>query len=146
MILASTQSSFIPGARIEVSDPDFQSLFSAALSKVPPDVLPIHTLAEVRLRHKGRLPGLVGLTWYGTRQRRPDAKAKQHITFYTDLLDKLSNEAKMAVIAHELAHAWLNEHMRPEQSRNREKEADDLAIRWGFGGQFAALETETEAV
>jgi Zn-dependent protease with chaperone function len=142
---ASTEPNLVPYARVEVPDPDFLRLFSATVSNVPRDVLPIRTLVKVRLRRKGRLRGLAGLTWYGTRQR-PNTKARQHITFYTHLLDQLSKEAKVAVIAHELAHAWLNEHLRPEQSRTREKEADDLARRWGFGEELAALENETETI
>lgn len=50
------------------------------------------------------------------------------------------------MIAHELAHAWLNEHVRPAQSQKREKEADSLAGIWGFEAELAELDRETEPV
>ena len=71
---------------------------------------------------------------------------RQTITFYSSLLDELSDLAATAVIAHELAHAWLNEHVRPEESRRREREADDLARAWGFGPELDALDREAETV
>lgn len=68
----------------------------------------------------------------------------QSITFYTDLLEQLSEKASVGVIAHELAHAWLNEHVSPEESQVREREADELARSWGFGKNLDALDLETE--
>jgi Zn-dependent protease with chaperone function len=68
----------------------------------------------------------------------------QKITFYSELLDQLSDAAALAVLAHELAHAWLNEHVAPEQSKSREKEADRLAKSWGFTEELDALANETE--
>ncbi len=70
----------------------------------------------------------------------------QVIRVYTDLLSQLSEEAAKAVMAHELAHVWLNEHSGPEDSQKREAEADDLARRWGFGYELEALGQETEPV
>jgi hypothetical protein len=52
----------------------------------------------------------------------------------------------MAVIAHELAHSWLNEHVSPGQSLKRESEADALARRWGFGHELNELDNETETI
>ena len=52
----------------------------------------------------------------------------------------------LAVMAHELAHAWLNEHIRPEASSAREDDADMLAEMWGFDGELEALASETEPV
>lgn len=86
------------------------------------------------------------MVWCGVRLGRPSSGVNQTITFYTDLLYRLSDDAKAAVIAHELAHAWLNEHERPEQSKRREKQADDLAREWGFGEELAQLDKETEPV
>ena len=74
------------------------------------------------------------------------SRPKQTITFYSSLFDALSDRAALAVIAHELAHAWLNEHVRPEESRSREHEADDLARQWGFGAELDALDREAETV
>ena len=74
------------------------------------------------------------------------SRPKQTITFYSSLFDALSDKAALAVIAHELAHAWLNEHVKPEQSRNRELEADRVAREWGFGSELDALDREAETV
>ena len=68
------------------------------------------------------------------------------ITFYTNLMDKLTDRAVVAVMAHELAHAWLNEHLRPEASRTREDDADMLAEMWGFEEELSALAEQTEPV
>jgi SprT-like family len=83
----------------------------------------------------------VGLTTY-TMADESDARPRQTITLYARLLDELSDEAATGVIAHELAHAWLNEHEGPEDSRRREQQADDLARNWGFGEELAALDRE----
>ena len=74
------------------------------------------------------------------------SRPRQTITFYSSLLNALSDPAATGVIAHELAHAWLNEHVRPEESRTREREADDLAREWGFGPELDALDAEAETV
>ena len=60
---------------------------------------------------------------------KPD-KGVQTIIFYSELLDQLSDEAATGVIVHELAHAWLNEHLSPLSSIRSETEADDLARSW----------------
>jgi hypothetical protein len=74
------------------------------------------------------------------------SRPRQTITFYSELLDALSDPAATAVIAHELAHAWLNEHVRPEESGQREREADALARDWGFGPELRALDREAVTV
>jgi len=94
---------------------------------------------------------VVGLTTFIIGGYAPNGVADEEsgahtITFYTDLLDQLSDKAVMAVMAHELAHAWLNEHLRPEASRVREDDADMLAEMWGFGPELQALAAETEPV
>ena len=90
------------------------------------------------------MKGLVGLTVYSlVEQGKKSGKNRQRITFYTDLLDRLSDRAAVGVVAHELAHAWLNEHISPEASRKREGEADELARKWGYGVYLEALEAET---
>ncbi len=92
----------------------------------------------------------MGLTTYritGSGHRRGKSKAdqgRQIITFYSDLFDQLSDEAATGVIVHELAHAWLNEHVSPLSSRRREREADELARNWGYGRYLDALDAETD--
>ena len=96
------------------------------------------SVRRVSLRKVGRLPGLVGLTrWSGGRQT---------VTFYSLLLDELSDKAYSAIIAHELAHAWLNEHDKPEESARREREADELVARWGFGEELSELSRQAESI
>lgn len=106
------------------------------------------------------MPGLVGLTRWSGRDWREDGEREgddsdyrgraprgtQTITYYSLLLDQLSDEACVAVIAHELAHAWLNEHVLPHQSPEREREADELAASWGFGRELAQLNCEADPI
>jgi hypothetical protein len=129
---------FVSQAKIERADERFNRLFSSVTSRVPLDVPPLSTVGSVAVKKTGKLPGLVGLTrWYDGRQT---------ITFYTTLLARLSDAAYMAIIAHELAHAWLNEHEKPSQSAQREREADELAAKWGFSEELARLEREAESI
>ena len=89
----------------------------------------------------------VGLTRYhDVKYLLVFSRPEQRITFYSDLLDALSEKAAEGVVAHELAHAWLNEHVRPEESPERETEADRLAREWGFGPELDALDREAETV
>ena len=74
------------------------------------------------------------------------SRPRQTITFYSSLLDALSDPPATAEIAHELAHAWLNEHVRPEESTEREREADALARKLGFGPELNALDREAVTV
>lgn len=97
------------------------------------------------------MEGLVGLTTYccvtaGGDPKHPQRPATQRITFYSELLDEISDESAIGVIAHELAHAWLNEHTFPEDSKKRELEADDLARGWSYGGYLDALAAETDTL
>jgi len=94
---------------------------------------------------------VVGLTTFYVEGFAPNGVVKEEsgahtITFYTNLMDKLTDKAVIAVMAHELAHAWLNEHLRPEASRTREDDADMLAEMWGFEEELAALAEQTEPV
>jgi hypothetical protein len=47
------------------------------------------------------------------------------------------------VVAHELAHAWLNEHV-SQVLETEGREADELARAWGCGRYVEALEAETK--
>jgi len=147
-------SAFLRNAEIDVPDDRLLVLLSAAVSRVPPGTAPLQSVLRVGLKRRGEMPGLVGLTrWgeeaYGSVTRGPGrtpGRGRQTITFYTELLNQLSEKATLAVIVHELAHAWLNEHLSPEESEAREEEADRLAREWGFGEELDALEGETEPV
>lgn len=50
------------------------------------------------------------------------------------LMNKLNPEDKQAVIAHELAHVYLEHDNTPfnEKKKDKEQEADDLIRSWGF--------------
>ena len=142
---------FLPQADLDMNDSKYLNLLIHALSRIPPGTPPIRSLRKVRLRKRGSLEGLAGLTRflmadYKTRGADVDELGRHIVTFYTGLLSQLSDPSVVAIIAHELAHAWLNEHVRPEESRRREREADILAEKWGFGEELATLASETEPV
>jgi hypothetical protein len=129
---------FLENAKIDEKDDRFTRLLSEVLSRIPPEVSAVSSVRRVSLRKVGRLPGLVGLTrWSGGRQT---------VTFYSLLLDELSDKAYSAIIAHEFAHAWLNEHDKPEESARREREADELVARWGFGEELSELSRQAESI
>ena len=125
-----------------------RALMSGALSGFPSDVPPLQSVVEIRMRKKAT-KGTVGLTVYRGIESSTGGGGKnadqgtQIITFYSELLDRLSDEAAKGVIVHELAHAWLNEHVSPRSSKQRERETDELARVWGFGRYLDALDAET---
>jgi len=124
----------------------FQRLFFAAVLRPPADVPRITSVRSVSVSGR-KTKTTVGLTRYSrTRYFLVLTRPRQTITFYSSLLGALSDPAATAVIAHELAHAWLNEHAKPEESREREREADALARKWGFGPELDALDREAQTV
>lgn len=126
-------------------DRNFSRLLREAVIRPPKDVPRITTVRSITL--SGRpTKTMVGLTRYSRVRFFFLSRPRQTITFYSTLLGALSNPAAMAVIAHELAHAWLNEHVKPEESKEREREADALAREWGFGPELDALDEEAETV
>jgi Zn-dependent protease with chaperone function len=134
------------GFILTAKDPRFRRVFRSAVTRPPASAPRITTVKSVVLSNR-RTKTTVGLTRYSnTKFLIVFSRPRQTITFYSDLLSALSDPAATAVIAHELAHAWLNEHVRPEQSAEREKEADDLARTWGFGRELDALDREAETV
>ena len=140
---------FISSANVKVRNPRYRSLLFECLSRIPQNGSPLKFPTEIRLMKRGDLPGIVGLTTFSLEGYAPrgigNANQGEHsITFYTGLLNRLSSSAVLAVMAHELAHAWLNEHVRPEASKAREEDADLLAEMWGFGAELEALAAETE--
>ena len=137
----------IIGERFTLTSRDrrFTRLFSEAAKRPPKDVPRITTVRSVTLS-KRPTKTMVGLTKYSRVRFFFLSRPRQTITFYSSLFGALSDRAAMAVIAHELAHAWLNEHVTPEESKNREREADALARKWGFGPELDALDREAETV
>ena len=141
---------FLPRASLDLKEDRFLRLFLRTISHIPASGHPIQSVAQVRLRKRGSLPGLAGLTTYMLKESYQTNFVGNHpsdthvMTFYSTLLSKLSDEAVEAVMAHELAHAWLNEHIGPEASKQREEDADMLAEMWGFGPQLRALADESE--
>jgi len=144
--LSSRDSGLVVGRYTLSRDPRFRRLFDEANAR-PPSVAPrITTVRSVMLSNRPTKT-TVGLTRYSrVRYFWVLSRPRQTITFYSSLLDALSDSAATAVIAHELAHAWLNEHVRPEESKEREREADDLARDWGFGPELDALDREAVTV
>ncbi len=133
------------GFTLSSKDRRFTRLFRAAAKRPPKSVPKITTVRSVVL--SGRLTKTtVGLTRYSRVRFLFLSRPRQSVTFYNSLLDELSDPAATAVIAHELAHAWLNEHVCPEESKRRETEADSLAREWGFGPELEALDREAETV
>ena len=136
---------------LKVDKPRYRLLLLGCLDRIPRSGHRINLPTEVRLKRRGSLPGVVGLTTYSVTGFAPNGVAVEAggthaITFYTNLLDQLSDRAVTAVMAHELAHAWLNEHLCPEASKTREDDADMLAAMWGFESELEALGEETEPI
>jgi len=139
-------SGIVAGSYTLSRDRRFRRLFRGANVRPPSSVPRITTVRSITL--SGRpTKTTVGLTRYSrVRYFVLLSRPRQTITFYSSLLDALSDPAATAVMAHELAHAWLNEHVRPEESREREREADALAREWGFGPELDALDREAVTV
>jgi len=141
----------LSNATIRVQNPRYMALLHECLHRIPATGLPVRLRTDILLKRRGTLPGVVGLTTFCVEGFAPNGVATEEsgthsITFYTDLMDKLTDRAVVAVMAHELAHAWLNEHLRPEASKTREDDADMLAEMWGFEAELAALAEQTEPV
>jgi len=140
---------FFANGSIRVVNPRYRSLLRECLGRIPDSGRQVRLRTEIRLRRRGTLPGVVGLTTFYVEGYAPNGVAKEEsgahtVTFYTNLMDKLTDRAVVAVMAHELAHVWLNEHLRPEASKSREDDADMLADMWGFQEELSALAEQTE--
>ncbi len=131
--------------RIEANDQRFLRLLAAALARPPPSVPRIRSVRTITLTSRSTKT-TVGITRSKIAEGIEGPAVRQTLTFYSELLDRLSDRAALGVIAHEIAHAWLNEHANPEQSKAREAEADQLARSWGFGEELDALDNEAETV
>ena len=131
---------------VRAKDRSFLRIFRDAVRRPSTTVAKISTVRSVVLSNHPTTT-TVGLTRYSeVKFLVVFSRPSQTITFYSDLMKALSDEAAEAIIAHELAHAWLNEHVRPEESKEREAAADILARKWGFGPELDALDDEAETV
>jgi hypothetical protein len=123
----------LPNAMLASSDRRLAALVDKVVSAFPHHADLIRSVSKVETKKRGGMEGLVGLTRYCCVRKSEDHSAdgspSQTITFYSDLFDEISDRSAVGVVAHEFAHAWLNEHDHPEASEKREKEADDLARR-----------------
>jgi len=148
---AETALGLIVNGTVRIENSRYRNLILECLERIPKSGRHIHLRTEIRTKKRGSLTGVVGLTTYTIGGFAPNGVAEEeagahNITFYTDLMDQLTDKAVLAVMAHELAHAWLNEHLRPEASKTREDDADMLAEMWGFESELVALARETEPV
>lgn len=121
----------------------FRHLFSLAVARPPEELPKITTVRSVSYSSEPTAK-TVGMTRYS--DSGPRSPPRQDITFYSSLASSLSDSAFLAVMAHELAHAWLNEHEYPDDGVAREHEADALAREWGFGRELDSLDEEAETV
>ena len=143
---------FLPATELDFADAKYRNLFLSTVLRIQNSGLPVKSVSRVKLRKRGTLRGLAGLTTFSVEGYQMNQKGefkpkgRHEITFYSSILDRLSEDAVVAVMAHELAHAWLNEHVGPEASKQREEDADLLAEMWGFQSEMWALERETEPV
>ncbi len=145
------RAGFVANGLIAIRNSRYHGLLMDCFERIPGSGHRIHLPTEIRTRNRGSMPGVVGLTTFSVGGFAPNGAADEvpgthTITFYTHLMDRLSDKAATAVMAHELAHAWLNEHIRPEASKIREDDADMLAEMWGFGPEMEALSAETEPI
>jgi len=131
---------FLNDARIQVADERLGRIFEDLLGRMEDSVKPLRSVRSVRLRRSSKTEGLAGMT------RWSEASRTQTIVFYSSTLNLLSNRACAAVMVHELAHAWLNEHVFPDQSPRRERQADELATGWGFQIELQQLGREAENI
>ena len=136
---------------IRIGPPELRKAVEEAILRLPSDALRIPSLTAISLRESSEGGSLAGLTTWTTYERRilfgplkgKDDVVVQRIELYRDIIDQLSERARVAVVAHELAHAWLNDNVAPEASKEREKASDELARKWGFGRELDALAEET---
>ncbi|MCZ6613602.1 MAG: M48 family metalloprotease [Thaumarchaeota archaeon] len=144
---------FLRGIDFKIHDNRIKNLILQTLDNMPPDGLDISSLESIQLSDLSPTETLAALTTHSSfdvtirndeGNEWDEIRSRQKITFYLDILNNLSDLAVKAIIAHEIAHAWLNEHVKPESSQQREKDSDDLARKWGFTEELLELENETD--
>jgi hypothetical protein len=150
---APRQEGLLSGVRLRIGGAEIRRAVDEALARLPPEASHIPTLRSISSRKTSENGSLAGLTRRITYERtvrfglgttRTDEVVLQKIELYVDLMLQLSEMARVAVVAHELAHAWLNDNVAPDDSASREEECDALAAKWGFGAELQALADEVE--
>jgi len=143
---------FLKEIDFKIHDERIKNLILQTVDNIPPEALEIPSLGSILLSDVSPTETLAGLTTHSSYEvtfrndkgnEWDETRTRQKITFYRDILNNLSDLSVKAIIAHEIAHAWLNEHVIPESSQQRENDSDDLARKWGFTRELFALENET---
>jgi hypothetical protein len=149
---ATHREGALRGVILDIHSVAIRKAVDEALDRLPleaSDIPTLHTITSKRTSASGSLAGLTRrITYDRTLRILPskiveDEVVVQKIELYRDMMLQLSERSRVAVVAHELAHAWLNDNMGPEDSAKREEESDGLARKWGFAEELGALEDET---
>jgi hypothetical protein len=153
VVSAVRRKGLLSGVRLDVRGTAIRVAVDEALAKLPPEASGIPTLRSItskKTSEGGSLAGLTRRITYERTIRLGPAKTEeyeivvQRIELYRDIMLQLSERSRVAVVAHELAHAWLNDNVGPEDSAMREEECDAQAEKWGFGDELKALADETD--
>jgi hypothetical protein len=137
---------------VDIKEASIDDALSEVLSRLPAQAFDLPTLRSISSKKTAKEGSYAGLTrriTYEKTIRLPGRAARsgeavvQKIEFYRDIMEQLTPAARVAVVAHEFAHAWLNDHVGPEESKKREEESDSLAREWGFGKELDELADET---
>lgn len=143
----------LPGVKVVIREEGIRRALEEVLARLPVEALDIPTLNSITSRKTSDAGSLAGLTRrvtyertirFGLGKTRTDEVVVQKVELYRDMMMQLSLSSREAVIAHELAHAWLNDNIAPDDSATREEECDALAEKWGFVDELRALADETE--
>lgn len=143
----------LPGVKIVIREEGIRRALEEVLARLPVEALNIPTLNSISSRKTSDAGSLAGLTRrityertvrFGLGKTQTDEVVVQKVELYRDMMMQLSLSSGEAVIAHELAHAWLNDNIAPDDSAIREEECDALAEKWGFVDELRALADETD--
>ncbi len=150
---AVRKEELLSGVRVDVRGAAVRLAVDEALTRLPPEASDVPTLRLITSKKTSEGGSLAGPTRrityertvrFGLGKTRTDEVVVQKIELYLDMMLQLSEMSRVAVVAHELAHAWLNDNVAPDDSATREEECDALAEEWGFGDELKALADETD--
>ncbi|MDE1854793.1 MAG: hypothetical protein KGH57_00525 [Candidatus Micrarchaeota archaeon] len=138
---------FFGHVEVHLKDNRSYSLIAETLARIP-NGFELGSLRRIEFndRHVVKTAAMIRVYRADIENEKADGieRGIQRLRLYPDLLFQLSDKAAIGVIVHEIAHAWLTENSGPEESQKREREADDLARKWGFGQELDALYQEAE--